>query len=183
MYEKRAYEVCQLEPLSPILPEIYSGDLDDEIRSRLYKVIEVESPIEESLLVKRVLNSLSYTKCGHCLEECFRDLLDSLTAIKTKEGERTIYWKDDKGIDYYRVAPSEVRFSYQIPPSEAINAALATIKGRSRFFSKNQLFEVIIKNLGFTKSGSQLWQLYFDTVELGLKRGDFKITKNYRYYS
>lgn len=182
MKEKKPYSITELEELALTPEQILSGAFDDEIRQRMMEVIGNESPIQEDLLEKRVLNSLSLQKLGSRLEPHFAALLEALPARKTEEAGRTIYWRDDAEADYFRPCTSEMRYSYQIPPSEALNAIIQVLENENRKLPKNELLALFASNMEYQRKGSQVTALFLDALELGVASGAIKMTKNYRYY-
>lgn len=182
MHEKKAYEKTVLEERSIKAEDILSGALDEELRNRMLAVIEKESPIIEPLLCKRVLNSLSISKLGCRLEEHIRPILASLQVRTTTEGGNTVFWKDEKDIDYFRTSSSDLRYSYQIPVSEALNAILRALEESDHKMGRSELIQAFAENLDYQKKGSQVQLLFTQALKAGVDKGAIKSTKNYRYY-
>lgn len=182
MHEKKAYEKTILEERCVKAEDILSGALDEEIRSRFLQVIEKESPIVEALLCKRMLNSLSIAKMGCRLEEHLRPLLSALPVRTTIEGGNRVYWKDDNAISYFRTSSSELRYSYQIPVSEAVNAILLALENCDHKMGRSELIQAFAENLDYQKKGSQVQLLFTQALKAGVDSGSIKSTKNYRYY-
>ena len=94
MVEKKEYKIADLEPLQATPEAIISGALDSEIKERMEKTIETEAPVLESLLYKRVINSLSLKKVGSRILPVFDRIASSLNArITEDQGERVFHEK------------------------------------------------------------------------------------------
>ena len=91
MIEKRKYAAADLPQIAAEPEAIISGAMDDEIRERMERTIEIEGPILEPLLFKRVINSMSLKKVGSRIEPVFRRIAMSLSCQKTDEGGVTVF--------------------------------------------------------------------------------------------
>lgn len=182
MHEKRAYEKCVLEEKKLSAEELLSGAYDEEIRSRMLAVIDIESPITEELLCKRVLQSFSLSKLGCRLEEHFRPIIESLPARHTEAEGESVFWKDEAEISYFRTSTSELRYSYQIPIEEAVNAILKALEETDRKLTKSELIQAFSDNFDYQKKGSQIQLLFKKALAQGVKSGKIKVSGNYRYY-
>lgn len=158
MVEKIPYSIASLKNLKLKSEDILSGDYDSEIIARLHKVIDIESPITEELLCKRVLNSFSLLKMGNKLNKKFSSLLPEINKEKTKENNTTIYWRDRSECNYFRATSEKIRYSYQIPLSEAINVIL--FSKQNDITKDNKLLDDFAKNLEYKRKGRAIVNLF-----------------------
>lgn len=176
--EKKEYTVTELEVKTLTPDEILSEAFDSEIARRMKEVIATESPIKESLLIKRVLSSLSIYKNGSRIDAHLSPLLSSLNFPSTidRDGERVYHTGVDE--EYFRPTPdSAIRYSYQIPSSEVANAILYILeKGNKNSYTKSELYRLFLSQMEYLKSGERLLELY----EAALKDERIKISGNGR---
>ncbi len=160
--EKKEYVVADLKDRVISPEELLSHAYDDDIKKRLEKVISIEGPIKESLLIKRVLNSYSLYKNGSRIEPHLSPILTSLSFPTTvdKDGERVYH--TGKSEDYFRPTPlSSVRYSYQIPEKEAANAILYILeKGDKNSYTKSTLYRLFLSEMEYLKSGDRIVELF-----------------------
>ncbi len=169
-------------PLSKHTPEsILSGVVDDEILDRMMKVINEESPIKESLLFKRVLNSFGLMKLGSRLEPYFNDIAERAPAVRISEDEK-IYLKDDSEIDFFRYSSADLRYSYQIPVLEGVNAITYVLEKENRRLTRKELLQLFSETLSYQRKGSQVVSLFLACLDHGLRKGYFKVSGNHRYF-
>lgn len=160
--EKKEYTVAELENKTLTTDDVLSGAFDEDIKERMNRVIAVEAPIKESLLIKRVLNSLSIYKNGSRIDNHLAPILLSLNFNTSldKDGERVYH--TGKNEDYFRpTADSAVRYSYQIPSSEAANAILYILEnGDKNSYTKSELYRLFLSQMEYLKSGERIVELY-----------------------
>ncbi len=169
-------------PLASHSPEeLLSGTLNAEILKRMEEVIEVESPIKESLLFKRVLNSFGLVKLGSRLEPHFKDIAEKLTALRFSEDEK-VYLKPDFEVDFFRYSDSTLRYSYQIPVIEGVNAIIYILEKENRRLTRKELLQLFSESLGYQRKGAQVISLFLACLEHGLRKGYVKVSGNHRYF-
>lgn len=161
MAERKEYHEAVLETLNVTPDEIISGMLDDEIKKRMLAVIETEAPIKESLLFKRVINSLSLKKVGSRILPVF-DSIASLLPVRISsdaDGERVFHKENED--DSYRPTPdSEQRYSYQIPAEEAAWCLYSIIEREGRTMTKKELKSRFVAEMGYQKTGHAIDTLF-----------------------
>ncbi len=158
MVEKREYKIEKLDVIKADPKMIISGSLDDEIRARMIRIINTEGPIRESLLYKRVINSLSMKKVGSRIEPVFKRIAASLPFDITEEDGELVFHIDAE--DFFRSSIDSERYSYQIPISEAVNCLIFILKREDRTLTKSELLLLFRKELGYEKTGSQIDKLF-----------------------
>ncbi len=181
MYERRPYEICPLEGCTITAEELVSGSRNDEIISRIREIIRVESPIQRPLLLKRLINSISLQKVGSQMEAYFDSLLPTLSLKETTEAGIPVYWEEGKTLDYFRYSGPELRYSYQIPVSEAVLVILEILSTKEKTATKKVLLEEFASQLGYLKKGSQVVALFEAALDAAVASGRALQTANYRY--
>ncbi len=158
--EKRDYTKTELE-YAPRTTEEFEASRDD-VLERIRKTIEVEGPIRESLLVKRVLNSCNLYRNGSTLSSFLSSLLDGIgTPVTVGEcGERVFHTGGNE--DYFRPTPdSGIRYSYQIPFSEAANCLIYIMEnGEKNSYTKKELYRLFLCEMEYLRSGDQIEKLF-----------------------
>ena len=178
MAERKEYHEAVLETLNVTPDEIISGMLDDEIRKRMLAVIETEAPIKESLLFKRVINSLSLKKVGSRILPVFDSISSSLPVRITEDsdGERVFHKETED--DCYRPTPdSAVRYSYQIPEEEAAACLRAILEKHGKTMTKKELKKIFRDEMGYQKMGASVDNLF----NAAAKHDGIKRTGNGRF--
>ena len=158
MIEKRKYVIAGLNPMNAGPDMIISGSLDDEIAQRMTEVIRTEAPIRESLLFKRVINSLSMKKVGSRIEPVFKRISTSLPFERTEEDGEAVFHCGDES--FFRTSDDAERYSYQIPFDEAVNCLLYILSREQRIVTKSELLRLFLSELGYEKTGTQIEKLF-----------------------
>lgn len=159
------------------------GDVRDEgeMRRRILLVIEIEAPITEQLLKKRVINSYGLMRIGERLDALISSLLAKM------KNENSVIFRDDTfhkegEEEVFRPTPDDpekVRYSYQIPPSEGAYALLYSLNGESTLTQK-ALLEKFKCVMGYKKKGSQVEKLFKNSLEYAIRNGKIIKLKNGR---
>lgn len=158
MIEKREYAIADLSEMKADPEMILSGSLDDEIRDRMTKVVEIEAPIRETLLYKRVINSLSLKKVGSRIEPVFRRIALSLPFERTEENGEMVF--HDGPEEFFRTSIGSERYSYQIPIAEAAACILYILERENRIITKSELAILFRNELGYERLGAQVDALF-----------------------
>ena len=189
MIEKRAYERAELETIPVISDDFLKGDYKEEAKSRILKIIETEAPITESLLSKRLINSFSIKRLGSSLAEYFENALLKELEEEGKidecivAGEKVFH--NGKDLSFFRPTPDdpdEIRYSYQIPVEEALNAIIYIFETTGKKFLKKDLLSEFSKELEYQRKGSQVVTLFNKAFEEGKKRGLIKKNSSGKFF-
>ncbi len=190
MVEKRAYQKAELEPLAVDSEEFLKGDYTEDAKERILKIIETEAPITLALLSKRLINSYGIKRLGSSLDEYFNSVLikelEDENKVRTEiyAGEKVFFNSDAS--KFFRPTPDdpeEIRYSYQIPVPEAINAIEYIFQERGKKYSKKDLLSEFSKELEYQRKGSQVVALFKKAFEEGKKRGIIKKTSSGKFYA
>lgn len=172
MERLKEYTVAPLEATSQTPEAIISGILDDEIKARMIKVIEIEAPIRQSLLYKRTINSFSLQKVGSRILQKFDEIATSLEFDYIEENGEKVYIFGES--QFFRPTPdSEVRYSYQIPYIEGANCILHILESRDKSsYTQKELSYIFSETMGYQKLGAKVLELFKESLK------DQRIKKN-----
>ncbi|MGN1163490.1 MAG: DUF3320 domain-containing protein [Candidatus Ornithospirochaeta sp.] len=164
--EKREYKCVELEVVERTSEDLLSRELDGEILDRMKKTIETEAPIRRSLLYKRVINSFSLQKLGSRLLPLFDSISTSLPFPTTEDSDGETVFHSTGEEDYFRPTPdSSVRYSYQIPHSEAASAIIHIISSSEKnSWTRSELYRAFLSEMGWEKSGRAIEELFSNAV-------------------
>ena len=148
MIEKREYIITPLEKLNITPNDLLSHNFDEEIKERMIKVNQIEGPICEQLLFKRVLNSFSIERLGSRLEPLFSSLISTLSLPYYLEDNEKIYYPNNIILStFFRPCSEKERYSYQIPISEAAAAIVYILEKSNKSFYKGKLLDCFVLSL------------------------------------
>ncbi len=177
MVEKKEYRMAQLETIQAKPEAIISGSMDDELESRMLRVIDSEAPILESLLFKRVINSMSLKKAGSRILPVLDRIASSLPVRITEEDGERVFHKDGEEPCFRPTPDSAVRYSYQIPVEEAVCCLQFILEREKRIITKSELSKLFKAELGYDRMGSQVDALFRKAA----KSSSLKRTGNGRF--
>ena len=159
--EKREYIITELEKINLTPEQILSHSFDDEIKTRLAKVVAVEYPITINLLFKRVLNSLGLEKLGSRLDEYFNNIVKETNLFSKLEIDKIVYYPNENAkCNYFRPSVEGARYSYQIPIIEGVNCIIYILERSNKSFYKTELLNQFAKEFNYERKGSQVVQLF-----------------------
>lgn len=172
----RPWPIGEQAPLD--LETILSGSLDEELVRRVRAIVEAEAPVTRGLLLKRLVNSCGMAKVGRRLEERFSIVLSNSGLAEADEEGVIVYHSNSEDREVYRPLGEEGRYSEQIPPSEALNCVVHCLSEAGRKVRRGQLYRDFLARLGYSKSGSDLAELYSRALALGEKCGRIQASAN-----
>ncbi len=179
MIEKRAYEKMDLAVLDVKSDDYLKGYYENETKERILAIIDREAPITEELLCKRLLNSFSIQRMGSSLDFYLKSsILLNMTVQGLTEREEVqgqiIYHKQGDSC-YFRPTPDnpeEIRYSYQIPVTEAICCLSYIFETSEKAnYSKKQLLDCFSHEMGYLRKGAQVTALFNKAFAEAKKRG------------
>ena len=188
MIEKRAYVKAEFEPIEVDSEDFLKGAYREEAKERILKIIEVEAPITDALLSKRLINSFSIKRLGSSLAEYYESLIKELKEDgKLNEiimaGEK-VYHNGECSL-FFRPTPEnpeEIRYSYQIPVEEALNVITYIFEQTGRKFIKKELLCEFSNQLEYQRKGSQVVSLFNKAFDEGKKSGMIKKNSSGKFY-
>lgn len=179
MVERREYKVCNLSVTERTPEELLSGSYNEDILRRFEMIIEVEAPIREQLLFKRAIRSYGLEKVGSRLLQLFRSIEGNISYPYTNEGTEKVFHRKNDEERFFRPTPeSEIRYSYQIPYSEAANAIIAILEKDNRSLYKKDIAAIFLKEMGWERTGAKVKEL----IDNALKDPRIHRTGNGRFF-
>ena len=167
---RRPYAVASLsnsflEPEAFVAPQVRPL-----LRAKLGQVIRQEGPVAETVLYRRVLKSCGIARAGTRIQKHLQQLLDSLGARRTQEGETVFYSLPGQGLEpgCYRVATQDEdsrREAKEWPAEEIAAAAQAVLEAQFGLLEEDLLRETA-KLMGFGRLGPAM-EVH---LRLGLRR-------------
>ncbi len=182
MTEETAYKMAIFDQLSLSSEDLQSGSWNDEVKRRIASCIETEAPICRSLLLKRVANSFGLYKVGWRLDKYFSDILEDFSFCLKDEEEVAVYHSESEKQGVFRTDSQEIRFSPQIPPSEAANAIVHVLENSSRKLKRNEVFRAFLSELGYSKRGKDLDTLFKKALKYALDNDLVKKSSSSTYF-
>ena len=181
MIEKREYIVTPLEKIKLSPDDLLSHQFDEEIKERMLKVNQIEGPICEHLLFKRVLNSFSLEKLGSRLEPLFLSLISTLSINNYLEDNEKIYYPSNIILSsFFRPCSEKERYSYQIPYSEAAAVIVYILENSNKSFYKGKLLDSFAFELNYQRKGAQVVKLFESSLEYAIANNMIKESGNHK---
>ncbi len=138
------------------------------VRERVLKVLEQESPICESLLTRRVVQSFSIARAGSRIQNYMNEVYRSLNLKYTVYGETKYYWKASHNPSTYtgfRVSSEgeNKRDAADIPVQEAANAVCRALE-LNFSLSEDDLIRAAANLMGISRIGPSVNTLFTRSV-------------------
>lgn len=146
---------------------------DAAILSALKTVLEQESPISESLLQRRVLQSFGISRASARVQARLVLLTDSLNTIVTWQDNQKFYWLSDPDAyeGFRTAAPGDGRREAKdVPWQEAANALCRILEGQVGL-PREDLLRETGKLLGYARSGPLVNAMTAGGLRLALAAG------------
>lgn len=182
MIEKAPYTVATFELIPTPSDVMISGELDEIVLQRLHDCIEIEAPITRALLLKRVINSFDIHKVGWRVNQYFDRMLGTFDSQLVVEMGVPVYHSANEKRDCFRPGTKDIRFSHQIPPSEAAYAIVSVLERVRRKLRRKALYPLFYRELGYMKSGSDLDDLFSKSLKWAFQNGLIKRVQTSTYY-
>lgn len=157
----------------------------EDIKSKLMKVIDHESPISEGLLIRRVVQSYGFSRTGSNIQGRMLRIMISLPVEITNENGQKYYWNNNMTSGGYRDfrcsgEGDSKRDAKDVSVTEAVNA-LCYALSQQISLSQDDLIREGAKCLGYTRLGSMVSQLMSQAVEAAQIKGRIKLDKNNKW--
>ena len=124
-----------------------------EIKQQIAEIVELEAPIYENLLKRRIARAWGFSRTGgniqKVLDECLPKDLET-----TQHGEERVFWSSEQtaaGYRVYRIGTSDEtkRAIDEIPPEELANAMYEVLIDFNSC-EKDTLFRETVKKFGLS---------------------------------
>lgn len=160
MYNRGEYKIALFDDWKMSADELVEGDNDEEIKRRMLSIIEEEGPIRESLLFKRVLNSVGLKKASERIAAKLKELEKDLGSNFEEEDGECVFFTE-KSTSFRPTPDSAIRYSYQIPYYEGANCILYILEnGEKSYYTKKELKKLFMSEMGYLKMGSKVKDLF-----------------------
>ncbi len=183
--KEEVYEVTSLDFTRVNVNDFLKEGNEEEIISRIRKVIDTEAPITEWLLIKRVINSFNIQKAGIHIRKKMFDILDQIDLNINEEYDMTIYWKDTQRIARYKTYrvpgynEESIRDVTNVPIIEISNVVYKVLQEEGNLIF-DDLARLTALKLGYTRMGSNVKKATKRGIEMALER--YPIEKSGNFY-
>ena len=139
-----------------------------EILQRVQEVLRVESPVSESLLTRRVIQSYSISRSGKRIQQFMGELYTSLRVQETTQAGERFFWSEGQDPLNYRDFRANGDGDYrrdarEIPVQEAANAVCRALEEQFSL-PEEDLIRAAANLMGFSRMGPAVRTLFSDAV-------------------
>lgn len=170
---QRPYITHTLTPLPGATAEIFYNNLHrPRIQQQLQMLINVEAPISQSLLFKKLVSAWKISRVTAKLDDYLEDILKEMP-ITIIQHHQPFYWTSEDSPEtliYYRDNNIEKRNIEDIAPEEIVIAILEVIH-LNLSIEEEELLRYLTRCFGFSKTGKQINILLRYSIELAIKAG------------
>ena len=182
MTERRSYVTADLPVLKLSPEDVFSRAHDDELKKRIRTIISVEAPVKDTLLRKRLLNSISLKRCGSRLGDHISALISGMDLFITQEDEHVYHSMPYSGYHYFRTAPESDRYSYQIPVCEAECVLSWCLENEKGMMYRKQLLSAFTSALLYERKGDAIAALFEAAIRAALSDKIIKESGNHKFF-
>lgn len=166
------------------LPESYMSPDDfimptyrhcKDVAQRIMTVLNIEGPISEPLLTRRVVQSYSITRAGSRIQQFMSGIYKSMNMNYTTQGEDRFFWKSTQNPHTYtgfraNGEGTSKRDAKEIPVQEAANAVCRALEEQFSL-SHEDLIRAAANLMGISRIGSAVNALFMDGIFWAEKEG------------
>lgn len=139
-----------------------------KVIQKVSAVLSVESPISESLLTRRVVQSYSIARSGKRIQQFMEEIYASLSLQQTTQAGERIFWaksQDPRSYDQFRAnGEGECKRSAKdIPVQEAANAVCRALKEQFSL-PQEDLIRSAANLMGFSRIGPAVKVLFLGAI-------------------
>lgn len=166
---KKTYKPATFKPLAKAGPD-YVMDFENEenIKEKAIAYIKAESPIDEQLLVERLMTYYSIPKTAKKAVLVLNDYLNGLSAY------RKTYWGVnyyvDKECDFFRPLDVNRKDILRVYPYEIVAAARCALESKASL-SNDELYKEIIALMNIQRRTKPIFDKIDESISLGIKDG------------
>jgi DNA polymerase III delta prime subunit len=157
----------------------------EDIKSKLMKVIDHESPISAGLLIRRVVQSYGFSRTGSNIQRRMLGIMFSLPVEITNENGQNYYWNNNMTSGGYRDfrcsgEGDSKRDAKDVSVTEAVNALCYALSEQISL-SQDDLIREGAKCLGYTRLGNVVSDLMSQAIISAETTGRIKLDKNKKW--
>lgn len=170
------YEICQLEPILTSSSEDFLQALNrNKISQQIMQVLDVESPISQNLLCKRVLAAWGISRNGSRVNAQFEELFAELPIKRTQLGKSVILWKEEHIPESYAsfrlsVQETQKREADDLPPEEVANGIKEVLMNQISL-PKSELIREASRLFGYARLGANVEMAMTSGIDHALRQG------------
>ena len=158
------YRAAQLDRETMDPETFWSAEAENELIRRIQSVLREEAPITESLLTRRVLQSLGFPRIGARMADRMQKLYEQMRLPSTKEETGIVYWKSRRELqayDRFRINGSgeNRREPKEIPDQEAANVVYLVLETQISLAQKDLIREAA-RQVGYQRVSSSVGELF-----------------------
>lgn len=147
--------------------DIYNQVHKNLIQNQMYEIIEVEGPISQNYLFKKMMTIWNISRTSTKLQVYFAELASTIPNVNVVSSYQDFYWNEalaKKGLTYYRDNAIEKRSIEDICPEE-IELAIVELLESNFSVPHEDLTKAIGKVFDFSKLGSQMDQVIQHVIQ------------------
>lgn len=153
-----------------------------EILNRIQEVLRVESPVSESLLTRRVIQSYSIARSGKRIQQFMAQLYASLGMRETTQAGERFFWSEGQDPLTYRSLRTNGegdarRSAKEIPVQEAANAVCRALEEQFSL-PQEDLIRAAANLMGFTRMGGAVRSLFEEAILSAEREGRIQKSGN-----
>lgn len=174
--EDEKYLVCNLPYNSLIVSdEFFDSRYTNKILEQINNVIEMEAPISQTLLSRRILNAWGITRLGVRLNSHLLSQYKRLNLKQTRQNGSVFYWRQDQepeNYDKFRVPgdDSDKRNADDLPKEEIV-AGIREILYNQISLPEEDLVRETARLFGYARIGGNVEQAMKLGIEYALEKG------------
>lgn len=158
----KPYDIAVVSPILMANSEsIYYSENQLILKQQLQEIIQVESPISQDYLFRKILKLWNITRIGTKLNNYLIEILSELPQIETVISHQSFYWNREQitsKLEFYRDNSLEKKTIEDIAPEEIL-AAIFEIMENNLSLMRVDLIRATAKTFGFMKVGSQIEEI------------------------
>lgn len=170
------YQVCNLEiVLAKSSDDFLQLWNKSKVEEQILQVLEIESPISKSLLIRRVLGAWGISRSGSRVSNHIEMLLSRLNLEQTKLGKNSIFWKKNHHPDDYsvfRISENEAqkREADDLPPEEIANGVKEILTNQISL-PKSELVRETSRLFGYARIGANVEGAMLAGINQAIQKG------------
>jgi hypothetical protein len=167
------YKICNL-PITSIAvsDDFFDFRRENKIQNQIRQVIQVEAPICQNLLSKRILTAWGITRLGVRLNDYLTSLYSQMNLKFTRQTGTLVYWRDDQMPEIYKKfrVPMEDEYKRNAEdlPKEEIAAAIVEILKNQISLPAEDLIKETARLFGYARLGGNVEQAMKMGIEFAL---------------
>ena len=157
----------------------------NNITEKLQLMVDVEAPISQDRLVKRILRAFDIGRSSDQTIQATEKALKNTLAKPLKQNGTKFYWREDQDPDTYSIFRNDLELADRrslndICQQEFKNAICATIQENGAL-AKDDLIKAVIRTMGYSRSGAALVEAVEKGIKYGRKSGEIILGEDKKF--